>query len=80
MRAETFTQNEPDQRLAEVKVTTAHRWVRAVVVYGTPPGSHIGFWRTSYGNLRGWNLRLGKRYHKTLTMFVHTRPLREGER
>jgi hypothetical protein len=80
---EALTQNfdRPLHRLAELKVTiNGQRWIRFVAVYGEPPGSHFGFWRTRYGSLRGINLRVGKRYIKTLTLFVHTStysPLRQ---
>lgn len=48
---------------------------RIAAYWGTPPGSHIGFWRTRYdGVLRGLNYRIGRRYvGPTLTMFMHWR-------
>ena len=50
------------------------RWVRVAAYYGSPPGSHIGFWRTRAGTVHGWNLRIGKRYvGPCLTLLVHTR-------
>ncbi|MFY1595464.1 hypothetical protein [Micromonospora sp. WMMD737] len=65
-----------DQHGGDIVIKTTGRWLRLAVYYGTPPGSHIGFWRTRYGTLRGWNLRLGKRYvGPCLTAFVHTREL-----
>jgi hypothetical protein len=54
------------------------RWVRFAVYYGTPPGSHIGVWRTHWGDLRGLNVRIGRRYvGPCLTAFVHTKPSRK---
>ena len=53
------------------------RWLRIAAYYGSPPGSHIGFWRTRAGTVRGWNLRVGKRYiGPCLTLMIHTRPSR----
>jgi hypothetical protein len=77
MRIETFTQNNHrDHRLAEVVIETRSRWLRLVVVYGTPPGSHIGFWRTRMGDHEGLNLRIGKRFRTCLTLMAHTHPAR----
>jgi hypothetical protein len=56
------------------------RWVRFALYVGSPPGSHIGFWRTRggfTGEMQGLNLRIGRRYiGPCLTVFVHTRPSR----
>src|SRR6185369_9357910 len=50
------------------------RWIRLGVFYGTPPGSHIGFWRTQWADLRGLNLRIGRRYiGPCLGFLAHTR-------
>lgn len=49
-------------------------WVRFAAAYGQPAGSHIGVWRTRWGDLRGLNLRIGKRYiGPALTVLLHTR-------
>ena len=65
------------RELWNVTFTIAGRWFRLFAAYGTPPGSHIGFWRTRYGTLSGWNLRVGKRYSgPCLTLLAHTRPAR----
>jgi hypothetical protein len=54
------------------------RWVRFALYFGSPPGSHIGLWRTGWGELSGINLRIGRRYiGPCLTVFVHTRPSRD---
>lgn len=62
----------------DVVLTGLGRWVRGAVYLGTPPGSHIGLWRTQYGPLQGLNLRVGRQYlGPCLTLFVHTRPQEE---
>jgi hypothetical protein len=59
----------------EVRVDVPGRWVRLVANVGVPPGSHIGLWRTAADDLRGINLRLGRRYvGPCLTLLAHTRP------
>jgi hypothetical protein len=73
VKIETRTESHPDQRYAEIKVTTRNRWTRFVATFGTPPGSHIGFWRTNWFSLKGWNLRVGRRYQTCLTLFIHTK-------
>jgi hypothetical protein len=56
------------------------RWLRFAVYVGSPPGSHIGFWRTCVGTMRGINLRVGRRYiGPCVTVFVHTRPSRREQ-
>ena len=63
-----------EQRWADVRLSGPDRWVRFGVFYGTPPGSHIGLWRTRVDDLRGWNLRVGRRYAgPCLTMLAHWR-------
>lgn len=70
-----------DQRGGDVVVRTDRRWLRFVVYVGTPPGSRIGFWRTWAYGLRGWNVRVGKRYvGPCLTAFVHTRRIVSREK
>lgn len=57
-----------------VVLTTRGRWLRFAVFYGTPPGSHIGVWRTRVDDLRGVNVRVGRRITgPTLTLLVHAR-------
>jgi hypothetical protein len=56
------------------------RWQRFALYVGSPPGSHIGFWRTRVDTMRGVNLRIGRRYTgPCLTVFVHTRPSRREQ-
>ena len=78
LTVETRRERTEDQRGGDIVIRTRRRWLRLAVYYGTPPGSHIGFWRTRggfSGSLRGWNLRVGKRYSgPCLTAFVHTKP------
>ncbi len=63
----------PDQKGGDLVVEALGHWVRFAVYVGTPPGSHIGIWRTSWGDLKGLNVRVGKRYiGPCLTAFVHT--------
>jgi hypothetical protein len=58
----------------DVVITLGRRWVRFAAYAGSPPGSHIGLWRTRWGGLRGVNLRLGRRYvGPCLTLFIHTK-------
>lgn len=67
-------------RGAALVVRLFGRWVRLGVAVGSPPGSHIGFWRSRMGSgMAGWNLRVGKRYiGPCVTAWVHTRPLEDG--
>jgi len=68
------------QSEAEVVIRTPHRRLRLLGVYGTPPGSHIGLWRTRTGDTSGWNLRIGRRYvGPCITVLAHTRPARPDE-
>jgi hypothetical protein len=68
------------QRWADLRLARHDRWVRAGVFYGTPPGSHIGLWRTRVDDLRGWNLRIGCRYTgPCLTLLLHWRSRRWAE-
>lgn len=79
-RVEVSRDRHRDNRGGDLVVRLFGRWVRFAAYYGTPPGSHIGVWRTRMGEMVGINLRVGRRYvGPTLTTFVHTRPLREGE-
>ncbi|MEU8023688.1 hypothetical protein AB0B88_15885 [Micromonospora haikouensis] len=79
MNIRTRRENNTDQRGGDLRIETRRRWVRFALYYGTPPGSHIGFWRTrgrfsDDSLLRGWNLRVGRRYlGPCLTLLVHTR-------
>jgi len=51
------------------------RWARVGAFWGTPPGSHIGLWRTRMRSVHGWNYRVGRRYRgPCLTLLAHTRP------
>lgn len=54
---------EPSQREWKIVNRLAERrWrVRVFAAYGPPPGSHIGLWRTRAGELRGVNMRIGRR-------------------
>ena len=66
----------PNQRGGDVQLRLPQRWIRLAVYLDPPPRmSHIGLWRTRWGNLRGLNLRfkLGRGY---VTCLVHTK--REG--
>jgi hypothetical protein len=76
VKIETHYANHPgEQREAGVVFTTRRRWLRLFAAYGTPPGSHIGLWRTDTGTVHGWNLRIGRRYvGPCLTLLTHTRP------
>jgi hypothetical protein len=66
------------QRGGDIVVETFGRWIRGALYVGTPPGSHIGLWRTRTGTVGGLNLRVGRRYiGPCLTVFIHTRSLRE---
>jgi hypothetical protein len=61
----------------DVVLETSRRWYRLAAYFGTPPGSHIGVWRTRCDDLRGVNVRFGRRVAgPCLTVFVHTRPTR----
>ncbi|MDJ0342250.1 hypothetical protein QMK19_03490 [Streptomyces sp. H10-C2] len=53
-------------------VTVRGRWFRVAAFYGDAPGSHMGFWRTSTGTVRGWNYRVGK-VKRCVTVLAHTR-------
>lgn len=79
MKIEARPKRSVEQRGGDVIIRTGRRWLRLAAYYGSPPGSHIGFWRTRgglSGSLRGWNLRIGKRYvGPCLTAFAHTRRL-----
>lgn len=76
MQIKTTHERNQWQRGGDIRFRTARRWLRLAAYYGEPPGSHIGFWRTRYGSLSGWNLRLGKRIvGPCLTVFVHTKRL-----
>ncbi|MCX5066631.1 hypothetical protein OOJ91_12155 [Micromonospora lupini] len=80
MKIEARRERNDTQSGGDVVIRTGRRWLRLAAYYGTPPGSHIGFWRTRggfSGGIHGWNLRVGKRYiGPCLTAFVHTRPRR----
>jgi len=77
MRVVGSRDRHPENRGGDLVIETASRWVRFAVYWGTPPGSHIWLWRTSWGELKGLNLRIGRRYvGPCLTMFVHTHPAR----
>lgn len=66
------------QRGGDLKLTTRTRWVRLAVYIDPPPRmSHIGFWRTGWGDLRGWNLRF-KVPGRYVTCLAHTRPARDA--
>lgn len=69
-----------DQLGVFVVVQRPTRWWRAALILGTPPGSHIGLWRTRWGELRGINYRIGRRYiGPCLTVFLHTKPGLHGD-
>jgi hypothetical protein len=58
----------------DIRAQTTSHMIRAFACYGTPTGSHIGFWYTRSGAVRGVNLRIGRRYvGPCLTMLVHWR-------
>jgi len=66
---------KPQRTLWDRHLTMRGRWWRAAAFYGDAPGSHMGFWRTDYRGLRGWNLRVGS-LARCLTVFVHTKDKR----
>lgn len=70
----------PDQKGLDVRLVsrrTGGFW-RVSAYWGTPPGSHIGFWRTRFGAVRGFNYRFGRRINgPCLTILTHWR---RGER
>jgi len=58
----------------DIRVQTTNHMGRVFAAYGTPPGSHIGVWRTRAGAVRGVNLRVGRRMvGPCLTLLVHWR-------
>ena len=65
----------PQRTLWNIRLTARGRSWRTAAYYGDAPGSHMGFWRTDYRGLRGWNYRVGS-FERCLTIFVHTRPAR----
>lgn len=81
LRVKGSRERNADQLGGDLVIETLGRWVRFAAYYGTPPGSHIGLWRTSVDDLRGLNLRIGRRYRgPCLTVFVHTHPRWDRER
>ncbi len=65
-------ERHPDNRGGDLVIRTRHLRMRLAAYYGTPPGSHVGLWRTHSGELYGVNLRIGRRYTgPCLTVFVH---------
>jgi hypothetical protein len=60
------------QKGCGLRLTLPGRWFRVAVFYGTPPGSHMGFWRTRVDTLRGWNYRVGT-IRRCATVLLHTR-------
>ncbi len=76
IRVKTHAQRLPDGFESDLVLQTDGRWLRLGAFYGTPPGSHIGLWRTRWGSVRGVNLRVGRRYiGPCLTLLIHTRPV-----
>jgi hypothetical protein len=72
-------EKDVDQLGLDVRAVALGRHVRLAGYLGTPPGSKIGFWRTSIDDLRGVNFRLGRQYTgPCLTLLLHTRPERES--
>lgn len=61
----------------DIVIVVGRRWIRLAAYAGTPPGGHMGWWRTDGGypgSLRGVNYRCGRAYRgPCLTLFVHTR-------
>lgn len=76
LRVEGRRESNADQVGGDLVIEVSGRWIRFAAYFGVPPGSRIGLWRTRFDDMRGVNLRIGKRYRKTLTVFVHTRPRR----
>jgi hypothetical protein len=69
-----------DNKGGDLVLWTRRRRYRLAAYWGTPPGSHIGFWRTRAGGLRGINLRIGRRYvGPFLTILAHTRRRHDWE-
>lgn len=67
-------EHNDQQRGGDVVITAGKRWLRVALYIGSPPGSHIGFWRTRIGPMRGLNLRIGRRYvGPCVTVFAHYR-------
>ena len=57
----------------EIVVYAAGRRTRFGAFYGTPPGSHMGFWRTRAYGMNGLNYRIGS-FRRSLTFLLHSRP------
>jgi hypothetical protein len=65
----------PDQlEFPSIRVTVFGRWFRLAAFLGSPPGSHMGLWRTDSYGLKGLNYRveLGG-YHHCFTVLAHTK-------
>jgi len=63
----------PNQRGGDIRVVHKGRWVRVALYIDPPPRmSHIGLWRTRYGDLKGLNLRV-RVPRGYATLLVHTR-------
>jgi len=61
------------QRGGDLKLYLPSRWLRIAAYYDAGPRmSHIGFWRTRWGSLRGLNLRF-KWWGGYVTCLAHTR-------
>lgn len=63
---------------SDLVIETSHRWLRGGLFYGPPPGSHMGFWRTNWAELHGWNYRVevhrpGAGRWRCLTALLHTK-------
>ncbi len=73
--------NQPTRQIEWLPINRLNRdrWrFRVAGFYGSPPGSHIGVWRTKWpsgaSTLHGVNLRFGRRYvGPCLTLLVHWR-------
>lgn len=77
IRVKGRRERHPGNRGGDLVIEIGPRWFRFAAYFGTPPGSHIGYWRTRVEDMRGVNLRLGRRYTgPCLTLFIHTRPTR----
>lgn len=74
LSVETHARRLADGFESSIVFLFGRRWIRFGAFYGSPPGSHIGLWRTNAFGLRGLNLRVGKRYiGPCFTLLAHTR-------
>ena len=72
------TRHPPEQTDINLVIEYCGHWFRLFAAYGIPPGSNIGLWHTSMGEVHGWNFRVGRRLTgPCLTVLAHTRKDRD---